>query len=322
MSTRPKTNSIWKAQVVRIKDQQKYDAYSACLEAFDQEVQPLIGLGNAARKDCFVMQLIDSARRIEFLQSKAARATSPKLHQPYSGSFDPFGGAAVFDKAGNRDDAYWLVYLATFCGKHKDDGWSLTEDIYGRFGQGGVWDWTTVNADPRGFEDWLAESYPAVTSAGRSRRFGNHRKFETLKPGPKGMGNSVSTYLAWIGQYGSHEAMIANAQATVGQNPRSVFRFVYDELDQVARFARLGKFDLLCNWSNLLIAPIIPDKAYIKGSTGPIDGAKLLFGNLPVAELEEKSAALAHSLELSPQGVEDALCNWQKLPSKYRYFKG
>lgn len=308
--------------MTRIKDQEKFNSYDARLDTFAEETQPLVGLSSDAKKRCFVLQLIDSARRIEFLQTKAVRASSQSLHQPYSGSFDPFGGAAVFDKAGKRDDAYWLIFLATFCGKHKDDGWNLTEDIYGRFGQGGIWDWQAVSVDPAAFEQWLADAYPEVTKAGRSRRFGNHRKFETLKPGSKGMGHSVSTYLAWIGQYGSHEAMIANAHATVGQNPQAVFEFLYGELDQVARFARLGKFDLLCNWSNLLIAPIFPDKAYIKGSTGPVQGARLLFGNLSVADLEEKSAMLAEALEISPQAVEDALCNWQKAPSRYRYFKG
>lgn len=307
----------------RIKDKEKFESISNVLVDFSKAVFSLVGLTSAKRKSVLVAQLIDSIRRIEYLRIKSERAKPASLHTPYSGSFEPFGGAAALFKVGRTDDAYWLVYLATHFGKHKIDGWNLTEDFYGRFEQGGVWDWATASQDPEAISNWLEEIYPDITSAGRSRRFGNHRKFETLKPGPKGTGHALTTYIRWVGQHGSHQALINDAHKRVGQNPKEVYAYLYKDLDKVAKLGRLGKFDLLCNLSNLMIAPILPDKAYIAESTGPKEGAKLLFGNeLSTKSLDDACAKLSELLDVSPQVIEDALCNWQKSPDKYVYFRG
>jgi len=307
----------------RIKDKKKFEEFSNCLSTFPKVALPLVGLTNGERKFVLIAQLIDSLRRTEYLRVVSIRAKSSSLHTPYSGSFDPFGGAAVLHKAGRTDDAYWLIYLATHFGKHKDDGWNLTEDFYGRFGQEGVWDWNAASQEPLAISRWLDVVYPDVTRAGRSRRFGNHRKFETLKPGPKGTGHALETYICWIAQYGSHQALITHAHNSVGQNPKEVYAYLYKELDRVVKLGRLGKFDLLCNLSNLQVAPISPDQAYIAESTGPKAGAKALFGQeLGIGNLENACAKLAEHLEVSPQVIEDALCNWQKSPERYVYFRG
>lgn len=306
---------------IRIKNQRRSDEISDLLDSFPGA--QFVGLTSPVRKTVLVAQLIDSIRRIEYLNITSIRARSASLYTPYSGSFQPLGGAAVLHKAGQTDDSYWLVYLATHFGKHKIDGWNLTEDFYGRFGQGGVWDWASASQDPMAISHWLEANYPHVTSAGRSRRFGNHRKFETLKPGPKGTGHAVATYIQWIAAHGSHQGLIGDVQRRVGQNPKDVYAYLYDDLEHVAKLGRLGRFDLLCNLSNLLIAPIFPDKAYIAQSTGPKAGARLLFGGaISVAQLETACAELAEHLDVSPQVIEDALCNWQKSPADYIYFRG
>lgn len=307
--------------MARNKDPQKSDQISIWLENFPGT--QLVGLTSLLRKSVLIAQLIDSIRRIEYLKTISVRARSASLYTPYSGSFQPLSGAVALHKIGRTDDAYWLVYLATHFGKHKIDGWNLTEDFYGRFGQGGVWDWASVGQNPMAIANWLQANYPHVTSAGRSRRFGNHRKFETLKPGPKGTGQAAATYIQWIAAHGSHQALISNVQRRVGQNPKDVFAYLYKDLDQVAKLGRLGKFDLLCNLSNLSIAPILPNMAYIAQSTGPKAGARLLFGNKKnAAQLETACAELAEHLDISPQVIEDALCNWQKSPEDYIYFRG
>ena len=307
----------------RIKDERKYQEISDFLEYFSNNELQLVGLDTQVKKHVLILQIIDSIRRIEYLRITSVRARSNSLYTPYSGSFEPFGGAAALHKVGQVDEAYWLVYLATHFGKHKIDTWNLTEDFYGRFGQGGTWSWADASQDPLAVSNWLEQIYPGLTRAGRSRRFGNHRKFETLKPGPKGTGYAIETYVRWINQYGSHEGLIQSAQKQVGQNPAEVYAYIYKDLDNVAKLGRLGKFDFLCNLSNLLIAPIVPDKAYIVGSTGPKDGAKLLLGDhLGNTELENACAKMAEGLTVSPQVIEDALCNWQKSSSRYVYFRG
>lgn len=307
----------------RIKDNIRHAEFLQLLGALPAALPPAVGLTSHIRTSVLAAQLVDSVRRIAYLNLISARSYSANLRTPYSGSFEPLRGAAVFLRGGQVDDAYWLVYLATHFGKHKADGWNLTEDFYGRFQQGGIWDWQSAAQNPHAIEGWLAECYPAVTGAGRSRRFGNHRKFETLKPGPKGTGNAIRSYIEWIGSYGSHQALITAAQQQVGQNPQEVFSYLYRDLDHVAKLGRLGKFDLLCNWSNLMIAPIFPDKGYIAESTGPKIGAKLLFGNaLTARALEDACVGLSEYLDVSPQAVEDSLCNWQKSPENYIYFRG
>lgn len=308
---------------MRIKDQQKSTEISDLLDSFSNGQFPFVGLTTHQHKTVLVAQLIDSIRRIEYLRLLSIRARSDSLFTPYSGHFQPLSGAVALQKKGREDDAYWLVYLATHFGKHKTDGWNLTEDIYGKFGQGGIWDWKSASQNAMGIADWLEANYPHVTSAGRSRRFGNHRKFETLKPGTKGTGHAVATYIHWVQSHGSHRTLIRNIQKRVGQNPKEVFAALYNELNQVAKFGRLGKFDFLCNLSNLMISPILADQAYISKATGPKLGARLLFGDAPsTAQLEGLCSELAEHLDVSPQVIEDALCNWQKSTTNYIYFRG
>ena len=309
--------------MMRTKNPQKQRELSTLFDEFAVTQIALPGLSNANRKSTLVAQVIDSIRRIEYVYQIAIRARSISLSTPFSGYFQPLSGAAALYNNGYVDDAYWLVYLATHFGKHKTDGWNLIEDIYGRFGQGGVWNWAAVSQKPQAVANWLEVNYPHVAKAGRSRRFGNHRKFETLKPGAKGTGHALATYIEWVNVHGSHHDLIKNAQSNVGQNPKEVFVYLYKELHQVAKLGRLGKFDLLCNLSNLRIAPINPDKAYIAESTGPKQGAQLLFGNnLTMPQLENACVELATFLDVSAQVIEDSLCNWQKSPETYKLFRG
>jgi hypothetical protein len=75
------------------------------------------------------------------------------------------------------------------------------------------------------------------------------------------------------------------------------------------------------------IAPISPGSTHIKDATGPIKGARLLFGGsrdakLSAYELEERLAHFGQAVVLGPQVLEDALCNWQKSPDVYIRFRG
>jgi hypothetical protein len=305
----------------RIKDKGLHSKFDDALKNYAKSALP--GIANPNARATLAAQIVDSVRRIEYLKVIAAARGSAASRAPYSGSFQPLRGAVAFSNAGETDEAYWLIFLVTHFGRHKSDRWNLLEDFYGRLGQGGSWDWATSSPDADAVSDWLSANYGSLRTQGRSRRFGNHRRYESLKPGPNGTGVALKSYIEWIKGYGSHAALIAHAQAAVGQNPQAVFAFLYNELDQVHRLGRLGKFDYLCNLSNLMIAPIYPDKAYISDATGPKRGAKLIFGgNLKMAALENACVELGEGLGVSPQVVEDSLCNWQKSPTIYRYFGG
>ncbi len=70
-----------------------------------------------------------------------------------------------------------------------------------------------------------------------------------------------------------------------------------------------------------------PGLAYLKGSTGPLRGARLLFGGAANARINPESletwlAELDKELDVGMQVMEDSLCNWQKNPTTFVHFRG
>jgi hypothetical protein len=94
----------------------------------------------------------------------------------------------------------------------------------------------------------------------------------------------------------------------------------------VRQFGRTARFDYLQTAGELGLAPITPDALHCQGSTGPVAGARLLFGdpgNSPsLADLENSAVKLDGYLNLGLDAIEDALCNWQKSPALFRPFRG
>jgi hypothetical protein len=219
------------------------------------------------------------------------------------------------------EEAFWLVFLATHCGRNLSTGWQLAAELYGA-SEAAPWTWALVRANPKAYADWVEAHYQ--TFAGK---FGNHRKYESLKPGPKGTGAIVSSYVAWINGFGSHAAMIAQAHARANGNARRAFGLLYAQMGAVLRFGRTGRFDYLTMLSKIGLANIEADSTYMNEATGPKRGARLLFdGQIDSATgariLEERVAALEKHLSVGMQVMEDAMCNWQKSPNHYIAFRG
>jgi hypothetical protein len=98
-------------------------------------------------------------------------------------------------------------------------------------------------------------------------------------------------------------------------------------MESVYRFGRLGKFDYLTMLGKLALAPVEPGSAYMTGATGPVAGARLLFSGDPKADLsalwlDARLVDLDAYLGVGMQVLEDALCNWQKNPTRFRRFRG
>jgi hypothetical protein len=90
---------------------------------------------------------------------------------------------------------------------------------------------------------------------------------------------------------------------------------------------RLGRFDFLTMLGKLQLAPIAPGSVYLDKATGPLAGARFLFfGDREYAitgrALEPRVDALDEILGVGKQVIEDSLCNWQKSPDVYKYFRG
>jgi hypothetical protein len=279
------------------------------------------------RLKVLVQQVIDSLRRIEFAHLIRDTRVDPARADPANEIFDPLRAAVYWSRRGDLDEAAWLIFLFVHFGKHPKDGYRLLRDIYG--GLGGVrWTWQTVSASPDAFRRWLTVNSDTLKSDGVKRRFGNHRKYESLSgSSPNGTGAAVASYVAWVNAAGGISNLIRATHTRIGQNPRVVFAEVYASMSAVTRFGRLAKFDFLTMLGKLGIAPVEPDSAYLKQATGPLRGARLLFGGstsaaISASALEDRLRELDQQLNVGMQVLEDSLCNWQKSPERYVHFRG
>ncbi len=301
---------------------------AAKLTKYEATRRALPGLTSDVHRETLARQLVDSARRTDYVRVMRARDISPHRTDPSSTLFDPVLAAISHSKSGSFEEACWLTFLSVQFGKHRVDGWNLCRAVYGRLGSGPVSSWSTTVADPKDLCSWIEVNADQIRNGPPRRRFGNHRKYESLKAtGMRGTPNTIRTYVRWVQNAGGHQALIADAvTAAVGDQYRA-FDILYKSMSSVASFGRLGRFDYLSMLGKIGLASIAAGKTYVQGSTGPLAGAELLFrsGSTPKPtpeSMEEWLRELAVDLGLTMQDVEDAVCNWHKSPSKYKLFRG
>lgn len=297
----------------------RHQQICADLDAF-ASTTPLLGIADANARDTFAWQIVASLRRREYTAAQLARDVSPNRANTASDMFDPEAAAIFHSRSGNLDEAVWLAFLATHFGKNAKTGWTLLRGFYSGLGAGD-WTWNKVSANPKALSDWLAANHNNLQGA-----FGNHRKYESLKPGSNGTAAVVSSYIDWVGPAQSHKAHFAKLVLEGGNDPHAIFAHFYDSLT-VHRFGRLAKFDFLSMLGRLALAPIEPGSPYIQEATGPKRGARLLFLGNPEdrsadGSLDSKVVQLGNALGVGMQVMEDAICNWQKSPTKFVHFRG
>lgn len=303
------------------RDAQWTNQIDAGLAAYEQDHGALPGLASVGARESLRRQLIDSIHRVEFVRTIAARPASEQRIDPDSDLFDPLRAAVVAHRNGNIDEAFWLVFLATHCGRNKSTGWRLAAELYGGNGLDERWTWARVT---RGhFRRWLAENADGFTG-----RFGNHRKYETLRDdAPRSTGAVIESYVAWVAPPRTHEQLIEESRAEVGVERGAIFDHLYQSMSEVLSFGRTARFDYLTMLGKLGLADIEPNSPYIAQATGPYQGGRLLFGGeinaaLTRDQVEARIVQLGAALNLGMQVMEDALCNWQKNPTRYVCFRG
>jgi Alpha-glutamyl/putrescinyl thymine pyrophosphorylase clade 3 len=298
------------------------------LRAFDRRKRPLLGIRTSARRETFVEQLVESMRRIRYVFVIRDRALSALRADPSDPLFDPVKAAIVYEREGDIEESFWMVFMFVYFGKHSHAGWRLARDVYGRLGEGATWTWSQTHSHPGRLRKWLA-AYQSILqgSDGIARHFGNHRKHETLSASsPRGTGRVVESYVNWVNTSGSHAQLVREAQQQANFEPRRTFELLYRSMAAVISFGRLARFDYLTMVGKLGLADIEPGSAYLTAATGPLRGARLLFGGHPRAALvpsllDPWLIELEAALNLGPQGMqalEDALCNWQKSPEHFQ----
>ncbi len=294
----------------------------AALRSFAEDDRPLPGIAAPARRRVFIDQIIESIRRIKFINVLRTRDICDERTDPMNLLFDPLKAAILNQRRGDVEEAFWLLFLYVHFGRHSQAGWRYARDVYGRLGEGGRWDWPTVSNNVAGFRAWL-DDHQARLQNGKPRGFGNHRKRESLAGfGDKGTGAAVETYVRWINPPRTHRELMNESVQAANGDPGAAFDSLYRSMAVVKRFGRLARFDYLTMVGKLGLAPINPGSAYINGSTGPLAGARLLFGNGTAASLDEWAVRLDGKLRVGMQVIEDSLCNWQKSPEKFQAFRG
>ena len=277
----------------------------------------LPGLATNEHLDCFVRQLIDSLRRTEYVVKLRCRDVSPKRLVPSSSIYDPIRAAIYYLRDGDIENACWQIFLSTHFGFHKIDKWKLPALIYGSLGGNQVWDWQNISANFDEFAGWYKMNQLNVKG-----RFGNHRKYQSLKTNH--LTGTFGCYIDCIVKSGSHHTLLKNANKSSQGSPTKAFDYLYKSISNVKGFGRTACFDYLCMLKKTGIAMIEPGIPYMTGATGPMQGAKLLLddNNLTASELDDQIACFGQSIKVGMQEMEDAICNWQKNPSRYEYFGG
>lgn len=311
---------------MREKDRELAKRLVENLTQFSAEVRALPGIGAPENMDALVSQLVDSIRRIRYVERIRQRRLSPLRGDASSDIFDPIKAAVIHVQDGNIEEASWLTFLAIHFGKSSHDGWALTQAFYSALGHGFTWDWNRASYNPDAVLEWLELNYQELAS--KNYRFGNHRKYESINPTKRSFtGLVLRSYIHWINDNQSHERLFRMAIENNDGNPRRAFRSLYRSMNYVYRFGRIGKFDYLTMIGKIGAAKIEADSTYMVGATGPYDGAVLLFTGQAGNDIQRKTLdnwliELDEHIGVGMQVLEDALCNWQKSPSLYEQFRG
>lgn len=238
-------------------------------------------------------QIVDSTNKTAYFNILSQREVSAMRTQPQHVLFDPIR-SVLYYKNQNLDEACWLIFLMVHTGDSTKKNWQFVRELYDVIGK-----WDEINFDT--IENWLKKA-PKL-------KFGGHRKYESLSQ----LIDVVFSYQTWVKKMGGHAALFNQPFDT----PEQRYAWIYQKM-RVFRFGRLAKYDYLGLCALTGVASLKADRCYIEGSSGPLKGAKRLFGAYDDDTLNEMTMRLAENLEIGYQEIEDALCNWQKSPQRYK----
>lgn len=287
------------------------------LESYEQDAGQLSGLIAVGRRYALLDQLVESVRRREYITRIRGSELSQLRRDPRTVLFDPIKGAILAARNGETEEAFWLAFLSVQFGKHRKGGWRYCAAVYAD-GERGPWTWHRVSNDLVAFKQWFASNAGRIKAAGGG--FGNHRKYESLAASA----DTISSYVSWVGSSRSQVVRFDEITGQANGDQKRAFDLLYESLQVVARFGRTARFDYLTMLSRLELVPIVAPRAYLQGATGPLAGARMLYGDpsIPAGDLEMRLARLDKFLRLGFDIIEDGLCNWQKSPATFVPFRG
>lgn len=293
---------------------------------FEADSEVITGIEDPRSREVFIRQILDSKAREGYIATLLERPLDPLSTDPRHNAFHPLKAAVLHKKAGDFDEAVWLVYIYVHFGMHPLTGWWYASRMYGGCDSGpdAWWTWSRTAEDPIGFRYWLDDHIEDFHATERPHGFGNHRKYLSLNAwSEQGTGAAIASYVEWVLAAGGDHA---ERFASLAKNsPGETFDSIYRSVDQVRQFGRTAKFDYITMLSRLGLVDALASHAYLGGATGPLKGSKLFFfgdrvAQIPRREVEARLNAFVHSTGVAPDILEDALCNWQKDPLNYVRF--
>ena len=253
-------------------------------------------IASSAEMERFVEVLSESIRHRESVSRRWARIK--ERHDIISLIYESI-------ESEEWNEAVWRSFLAAHFGRASAKGPEQTKSAVRflcAFGEKPFWTWNRVSEAPEALEEWLTEHSDELTMLA----YGNHRKYESQKPDL--VWSVIESFVSLANDYGSPSQLISIAAA----DSSVVFDDLYRRLRPLRRFGRTGRFDFLVLLLDVGVIAVEPKSCYLRGATGPLKGARRLWGPNKVVDLDEMAADLAKQLGVSPIIIEDALCNWQK----------
>ncbi len=304
------------------QDRREVDLYKLLVGQFAQTENALLGLNSEERLESFCRQVVDSIKRIRYIQVIRERPWQEAVTNPQSNAFDPLRAAAYYQLNGNISESIWLIFLAIHFGRHTRYKWSLVKNVYSLLNSGNVMTYEYLKQNLEEIVDWLCNEKVNITT---NAHFGNHRKYESIcsPSGARDTRRAFESFVLWEEDYQGHNNKILALCNEAVENNIPIFEYIYQRLN-IASFGRTSRFDYLCMLGKFEIVNAEPTKAYIKGATGPKNGSKELFWNslrvrMRNDEIEREILALSEVIDtpFKMQVLEDAICNWQKSKDRY-----
>ena len=257
-------------------------------------------------------QTFDSIRRIEIFNTYKTKADiAVRTKSNYFITSNPFILSQREDLS--YENRIWIIYLAVYFGKSKKSGWALFNKAT-FYSNKSLIDFDYVKNNKQDYFDYLK-----AINFFDGKTFSNHRKFvKKSLEGDRGLIRSM-------------DFLIDNIDSFIEVN-KLTFDDCYKKGLRIPNFNRLGSFDFTSNLVKCGLDIEEPKKMYLRNSSGPLAGLKLIL-KLSGSDYNNESAMIfgekieswfLHNTNIFMvcQVLEDSICNWQKQPVNYSYFSG
>ncbi len=272
------------------------DSKSSLFEAVNPILTRQRAVASLAERRRFVVTLERAIRQRDVVSKLWSKITSD--HN------DIISLIQISLSSGDVDEAIWRCFLAAHFGRSSARGERQIQSgsrFLCAFHRSPVWTWKQVSRDPDALREWLSECDDL-----ESLRYGSHRKYESQKP--ELIWSVIESFILLVDEFDTPTRLFSVGADEADDG----FDCLYRRLRPVLRFGRTGRFDFLILLFDLGFISAEPIRPYLRGSTGPLAGAKLMWGTRSPNALDMLAADLSAQLSVSPIVMEDALCNWQK----------